>query len=91
MRKHLGRWMPKNEEGIRELAAYAIAGAGFQNMDKYVEKFTVDDRNRLARLFRKWLDGRNLIAFFRLLFERLNYTCSEVHSLRFLLQTEMFP
>ncbi|KAH7696739.1 Protein DEL-7 [Aphelenchoides avenae] len=78
MRKHLGRWMPKDKESIRKLVAYAIAGAGFQNMDKYVKEFTVDDLDRLNRLFRKWLDGRKVVAFFRLLFERLNYSCNEL-------------
>lgn len=70
--------MPKDKESIRKLVAYAIAGAGFQNMDKYVKEFTVDDLDRLNRLFRKWLDGRKVVAFFRLLFERLNYSCNEV-------------
>lgn len=78
MRKHMGRWTPREEKGIRELVAYAIAGAGFHNMEKYVDKFSTDDRDRLARLFLKWLDGRSLVGFYRTLFERLNYTCREV-------------
>lgn len=78
MRKHMGRWMPKEEKGIRELVAYAIAGAGFHNMEKYVKTFSLDDRNRLGKLFRKWLDGRDLVGFYRTLFERFNYTCREV-------------
>ncbi|KAH7696504.1 Protein DEL-7 [Aphelenchoides avenae] len=78
MRKHMGRWTPREEKGIRELVAYAIAGAGFHNMEKYVDKFSTDDRDRLARLFLKWLDGRSLVGFYRTLFERLNYTCREL-------------
>lgn len=79
MRKHLGRnWRQMNETRIRQLLEYAIAGAGFHNVEKIVAKFTQEDKARLSRLFRKWVDGRAYETFFKLLFERYAYRCRDV-------------
>ncbi|KAH7709779.1 Protein DEL-7 [Aphelenchoides avenae] len=79
MRKHLGRnWRQMNETRIRQLLEYAIAGAGFHNVEKIVAKFTQEDKARLSRLFRKWVDGRAYETFFKLLFERYAYRCRDL-------------
>lgn len=86
MMKHLGPyWSRLDEDGIRHMAAYAIAGAGIGDMEKILQKFTAANRMRLNRLFRKWLGKRSYEVFYKTLFETYGYRCDEVrgkHNIR---------
>ncbi|KAH7694141.1 Na+ channel, partial [Aphelenchoides avenae] len=66
-----------SETEIRQLVAYAIAGAGFHNMERTVEKYTEEEFTKFSQLFNQWLGGRNVVTFFRYLFERMGFTCKE--------------
>ncbi|KAH7722935.1 Protein DEL-7 [Aphelenchoides avenae] len=63
---------------IRWLVGYAIAGAGFDNMDPLLEEMGTRDLTRIKKLFDVWLDGRSFRVFFRVLFEKYGYTCGEM-------------
>ncbi|KAH7707770.1 Protein DEL-7 [Aphelenchoides avenae] len=79
MMKHLGPyWSRLDEDGIRHMAAYAIAGAGIGDMEKILQKFTAANRMRLNRLFRKWLGKRSYESFYKTMFETNGYRCDEM-------------
>lgn len=59
---------------FRRLVAYAVAGAGFDNMDKIVRDLGEDDLQRLKVLLKKWMGSRNHSAFFQTLFGDYGYT-----------------
>ncbi|KAH7707511.1 Protein DEL-7 [Aphelenchoides avenae] len=67
-----------DEKGIQRLVAYAIAGAGFHNIEPIIQKLKVDEKMQLSRLFRRWLDGRSYEAFFQTLFEKFGYRCKDL-------------
>ncbi|KAH7707240.1 Protein DEL-7 [Aphelenchoides avenae] len=67
-----------DERAIRLIVAYAISGAGFDNVDKIIKKVTVDNQMRLSRLFRKWVGKRSYEAFYKTLFETYGYQCDEL-------------
>ncbi|KAH7689538.1 Protein DEL-8, partial [Aphelenchoides avenae] len=73
-----------DEESIRQMVAYAIAGAGVHDMEKILKKFTVDSRMRLTRLFRKWVGKRSYEVFYKTLFETYGYRCDEAQALIYL-------
>lgn len=60
------------------LLGYAIADAGFINMDRYVNKLTADEHVHMARLLTTWRGRRNVSHFYQDLFEKFGYHCEDV-------------
>ncbi|KAH7707768.1 Protein DEL-7 [Aphelenchoides avenae] len=67
-----------NEQDIRHMVAYAIAGAGIRDMEDVLKPLTVASQMRLNRLFRKWLGKRSYEAFYKTMFEMNGYRCDEM-------------
>ncbi|KAH7722217.1 hypothetical protein AAVH_10298 [Aphelenchoides avenae] len=59
------------------LVTYAIAGAGFDNLDPDVH-FITPDIGRLDALLRRWKGNKTYEQFYKYLFERNGYKCEEV-------------
>jgi hypothetical protein len=87
------RYIPTiNNQTLKELIGYAIADAGFQNIDKLSEFFTlftnliyflvknITKKNRhdeMIKMLTTWRDNRTIYEFYTDLFERNGYRCDE--------------
>lgn len=60
------------------LLAFAIAGAGFKNFQRFVGGWNDDHIVQLATLFDKWKGNRSLSSFYRFIFEDNGYRCEDV-------------
>ncbi|KAE9548976.1 hypothetical protein FO519_007810 [Halicephalobus sp. NKZ332] len=63
---------------IEDLIAFALAGAGFDNFDPYVEKWDRSYIKKLAILFQKWKGNRDLSDFYFFLFEEAGFRCEDL-------------
>lgn len=75
LKRHVGEVGP---DEMRNLLAFAVGGAGLDNMDPLLDKLTDSDLLRLQQLFLQWTGGRSLPVFYDMLFNRYGYTCNEV-------------
>lgn len=75
LRQRIGRINPAD---VRSLMAYAIGGAGIDNMDPILDKLTTEDILRTRDLFNRWMGDRNLTVFYETLFKSYGYKCHEV-------------
>lgn len=79
MLENVLKYLPNiTEDMFRKLVAYAIAGAGFGNMEKVLNSVSEQELLELDRMFDLWLGGRNLSTFFHALFDDYGYTIDEV-------------
>ncbi|KAH7691288.1 Protein DEL-7, partial [Aphelenchoides avenae] len=56
---------------------YAIAGAGFYNMEEQISAMSPMEVSRLDALLRRWKGRRRYGHFYRDLFEKNGYTCEQ--------------
>lgn len=65
-------------KGIEKLIGYAIADAGFINMDKIIRNMSESDHNNLIGQMEQWRGRRTLKRFFEDIFEKWGYKCGQV-------------
>ncbi|KAE9548829.1 hypothetical protein FO519_007965 [Halicephalobus sp. NKZ332] len=63
---------------MNQLIAFAVAGAGFDNMSPAISNFTDADINRVNSYFHRWRGTRSYSTFFRQLFEDFGYSCNKL-------------
>lgn len=66
------------EDGIKKLIGYAIADAGFLNMDKLLKNMTNSEHKDRIMQLELWRGRRSLKRFFEDLFEKWGYKCEQV-------------
>lgn len=79
VKRSVAERLPGLEENvIRQLVAYAIAGAGIDNMDRVLKRVNETELARLRALFESWKGDRSSSSFYDTLFSTYGYTCEEV-------------
>uniref|UniRef100_A0A915DD72 Uncharacterized protein n=1 Tax=Ditylenchus dipsaci TaxID=166011 RepID=A0A915DD72_9BILA len=76
--RDIGKKLPRMDRiTLARLMAFAIAGAGFNNVDTVLKQVTPDEMTKLSSLFRRWKGSRTLVEFYKDLFEKYGYKCEE--------------
>ncbi|CAD5213658.1 unnamed protein product [Bursaphelenchus xylophilus] len=66
------------EAQMKDLVGFAIADAGFLNMDKFVKNLTDEEHDLKSAMLRKWRGKRSPEKFLKTLFEKYGYTCDQL-------------
>lgn len=67
-----------DENTLRNLIIYAIAGAGFDNMQPFLKRFNTESLERFHDTFAQWIGNRTRSEFYQTLFEDYGYECEDV-------------
>ncbi|CAD5209576.1 unnamed protein product [Bursaphelenchus okinawaensis] len=66
------------EGEMDKLIGYAMADAGFVNMDEFVKNMTDDQHKEKTKLLNQWKGRRTPDKFYRDLFQKFGYKCEEM-------------
>ena len=67
-----------DNESANALIAFAIAGAGFDNMGTLTDTWSSAEVSRLSVYFKRWKNSRSYLEFYNTLFNQYGYQCDEV-------------